>query len=128
VPRNYSTFLQLDDALLFEANLLYGVALDDQQNAPPRLSVMSRLYRVNTMRLLWRHENSVEDKGSQTLLYDFKRDGAKLVDAYRRLLPQLAKAYDRAASRHVIPRNTAARTKSRLTRVLSRQAAAPPRR
>lgn len=92
VPRNYSTFLQLDDALIFEVNLAYGVALDDQQNAWPQLNTMTKLFRANTMHLLWKHENTVEDKGGLKLLYEYKRNGVALIDAYRKMLPGLASA------------------------------------
>ena len=49
---------------------------------------------------------------------------AKQVDEARALIRDVAKRYDRAASRGVIHRNTAARYKSRLTRRVNRQASA----
>lgn len=90
VPRNYSTLLELDDALIFEADLAYGVAQDDQQNATPTLTAVVKLYKAGTMRLLWRHEAALEDKPGQRLLYDFKRDGGDLIKKYRRMMPALA--------------------------------------
>ncbi len=45
---------------------------------------------------------------------------AKKVDEARSLLQTLEKKYDRAASKHVIHRNTASRVKSRLSRRLNR--------
>jgi small subunit ribosomal protein S20 len=41
---------------------------------------------------------------------------AKKLDEARQIIHLVAKKYDRAASRHVIHRNTAARSKSRLMR------------
>ena len=46
---------------------------------------------------------------------------AQRLDEARTLLRQVAKKYDRAASKGVIHRNTAARYKSRLTRRVIRQ-------
>ena len=50
--------------------------------------------------------------------------GQKKVADARALLPLLTKKFDRAASQHVIHRNTAARLKSRLTRQLNKLASA----
>ena len=47
---------------------------------------------------------------------------AKKVEEARNLLHTIEKKYDRAASKHVIHRNTASRIKSRLTRRLNRSA------
>jgi small subunit ribosomal protein S20 len=44
----------------------------------------------------------------------------KKIDEARNMLSQLEKKYDRAASKHVIHRNTASRMKSRLTLRLNR--------
>lgn len=55
-----------------------------------------------------------------TLLKEQKLDEAG------KLLRLVAKKYDRAASRHIIHRNTAARSKSRLTRQLAQRASVAP--
>ena len=49
---------------------------------------------------------------------------AKKIAEAKALIPLLAKKFDRAASRHTIHRNTAARYKSRLTQRLNRAGAA----
>jgi hypothetical protein len=90
VPRNYETMLKLNDALVFEADLAWGVALDDQQSAVPNLDCVVKLFRVDGMHALWRHEVSVEDRKGARLLYDFKREPQPLLKAWRALLPGLA--------------------------------------
>jgi small subunit ribosomal protein S20 len=48
---------------------------------------------------------------------------AKKLEEARQLIHVVAKKYDRAASRHVIHRNTAARSKSRLMRRIAKVSA-----
>jgi hypothetical protein len=90
LDRNYSALLHLDDALIFEVNLLYGVNGNDEGNMVPVLSASSRLLRANTLRTLWRHEDSVEDPQAARSLYEFKSLPLQLVDNWDRLMPQLA--------------------------------------
>lgn len=90
VPRNYSTHLDLDDALLLEVNFTYGLVQDDQQNGTPELAAMTRLFRVNSMHLLWKHENVVDDKPGQKMVYEFKQNGGDLLTKWRKLMPTLA--------------------------------------
>jgi len=92
VPRNYSTHLDLDDALLLEVNFTYGLLQDDQQNGTPELAAMTRLFRVNSMHLLWKHENVVDDKPGQKMVYEFKQNGGDLLTKWRKLMPSLAQA------------------------------------
>ncbi|MBI4377124.1 MAG: hypothetical protein HY549_11830 [Elusimicrobia bacterium] len=89
LSRNYSKLLSLDDALILEVNLAYGASTDGEGNAVPTLSAVTRLLKANTMRLLWRHEDMVEDRAGMRTLYDFKVDGRDLVTKYERLMPQL---------------------------------------
>lgn len=93
VPRNYASILSLDDALILEANLLYGVASvpgDMEGNMSPTLTALVKFYRAGTMRLLWRHEETVEDKAGARSLYEFKVEPNDLVSKWQKLLPQLA--------------------------------------
>ncbi|HEY4509835.1 MAG TPA: 30S ribosomal protein S20 [Candidatus Paceibacterota bacterium] len=53
--------------------------------------------------------------------------GQKNLEEAQKLLPQLYKALDKAASRGVIKKNTAARKKSRLTKLLQQASSAGQR-
>lgn len=88
--RNYSTILALDDALILEVNLLYGVAGADDGNMIPTLWSSTRLLRANTMRPVWRKEDSVEDAAAARSMYEFKTLPKQLTDKWDALLPQLA--------------------------------------
>ncbi|MFA6004128.1 MAG: hypothetical protein WC881_08670 [Elusimicrobiota bacterium] len=90
LPRDYSRFLNLDDALVLEANLLYYLAADDDGNMIPTLSLVSRLIRCQTMHLLWKHEDKVEDPGAAKSIYEFKTLPLQLVDRWQGLMPALA--------------------------------------
>ncbi len=90
VPRNYETLLQLNDALVLEVDVAYGLVSDDQQNASPNAACVVKLFRVDGMHLLWRHEDYVEDKAGARLIYEFKQEPDDLIKKYRKLLPQLA--------------------------------------
>ncbi|MDD5656034.1 MAG: hypothetical protein PHF00_02110 [Elusimicrobia bacterium] len=90
LPRDYSRFLALDDALILEANLLASVAADDDGNMAPTLSISSRLIRCQTNRLLWRHEDKVSDAAGARSLNEFATLPQQLIDRWKALLPQLA--------------------------------------
>lgn len=90
VARNYSNYLQLDDALVLEVNLGHGLENDGEQNFTPNLKAVTKLLRVSNMRELWRHEDVVDDKAATKTLYEFKVQPGDLVYAWQRLLPQLA--------------------------------------
>jgi hypothetical protein len=90
LSRNYGSLLHLDDALILEVNLLYGVNGNDDGNMVPVLNASSRLVRANTLRTLWRHEDSVEDPAAARSLYEFKSLPLQLVDHWERLMPALA--------------------------------------
>lgn len=90
VPRNYSTLLSLDDALILEVNLAYGVGTDGEGNATPALGAVIKLLRANTMRTLWRHEETLEDKPGTKTLYEFKVSPLDLIAKYEKMLPAMA--------------------------------------
>ena len=90
VSRNYSGYLQLDDALVLEVNVAPGLESDGEDNFSPNLKAVTRLLRVSSMRELWRHEDVVEDKAIVKTLYDYKVSPGDLVYAWQRMLPQLA--------------------------------------
>ena len=91
LPRNYSQFLSLDDALVLEINLAYGCDTDGEGNAKPSAMASARLWRAGNMRLLWKRDEKVtEPPPEERSLYDYKVAPQELHDAYKRLLPQLA--------------------------------------
>ena len=74
--------------------------------------------RQNAARRL---KNLTRKKVLKTLIkQEEKLRGQKNLEEAQKLLPQLYKALDKAASRGVIKKNTAARKKSRLTKLLQR--------
>ena len=78
-----------------------------RQNATRKLK---NLKRKNAFKTLIKQEEKFADQ--------------KNFDEAQKLLPQLYKALDKAASRGIIKENTAARRKSRLTKLLQRTTAA----
>ena len=74
-----------------------------RQNAVRRLK---NFKRKNAFKTLIKQEAKLRDQ--------------KNLEEAQKLLPQLYKALDKAASRGVIKKNTAARKKSRLTKLLQR--------
>jgi len=89
-PRDYTRILSLDDALVFEANLLPYVAADESDNVIPSLTLTSALYRCRDMHLLWRNEVTVDSKANARTLYEFKTLPQQLVDRWKDLMPTLA--------------------------------------
>ena len=89
VGRNYSAFLELDDAVVLEINLAYGLETEGDGVYAPTLSAVTKLLRANTMRQLWRHENQISEKGAARILYDFKVKPGDLIYAWNRLMPML---------------------------------------
>ncbi|MBI5630247.1 MAG: hypothetical protein HY921_05130 [Elusimicrobia bacterium] len=88
--RNYAAFLSLDDALIFEVNLLYGVASDEQGLMVPILGAAVKLLRPATLKTLWRQEFLAEDKPAAKSLYDFKAGPAQLTANWEKMMPELA--------------------------------------
>lgn len=90
LARNYASLMALDDALILEVNLLYGVTGDGEGNMIPDLTAVSRLVRANTGRVLWRHENTIADAGGARTMYEFKTLPKQLTDFWEKLMPTLA--------------------------------------
>ncbi len=109
--RDYSKLLDLDDAMIFEVNLSYGLLGDGEGNYAPQVSGTARLYRASTMRQLWRHEETAVDgdAAARKMLYDHKTAPVELVRRWKALLPQLAQklAADFARSTMGLPDPTA---------------------
>jgi hypothetical protein len=90
VARDYRPLPQLRDALVMEIDFSYGAPSDGKGNYMPTLTAVTKLFRASDMMLLWRHENSVEDKAGSTPALEFRRHPAKLLKKYEQLMPQLA--------------------------------------
>lgn len=88
--RDYARLLSLDDALILELNIAPGVATDGEGGASPAVWGVAKLYRANSMRQLWRHEEVMQDDSKKRLLYDFKVKPQDLTDAWKELAPKLA--------------------------------------
>lgn len=91
-PRNYSALLSLDDALIFEVNLRWGLALGDEDKATPTLGAVTRLVRASTSHVIWRHEDTAVDAAGARTSYEFKTQPDDLLAKYRRLFGPLAQA------------------------------------
>ena len=89
-PRDYSRILSLDDALVFEVNIIPSLAADDDGNMIPTLTASSRLVRCQTMHPLFKHEDKVENKKAAKTLYEFKTLPQQLIDLWTAMLPELA--------------------------------------
>ena len=79
-PRDYSKLLSLDDAVILDVNVSFGMEPtdDEEQRAVPLLSAAARLYRADTSRQLWGKEIKLGDKTSSATLTEFRADPADL--------------------------------------------------
>lgn len=80
VPRDYSKILSLDDAVILEVNLQFGLEPDEQERALPALTAALRAYRANTTRLVWSREELFMDKSSSMTLTEFRATPTELTD------------------------------------------------
>jgi hypothetical protein len=92
VPRDYARILTLDDALILDVNVSFGITANDDGRIMPEMSAMSRVFRGDTSHLLWEHEDEVTDQTSSATLTDFKLAPSDLTDRLQGLSPQIAKA------------------------------------
>jgi|CXWL01.1.fsa_nt_gi hypothetical protein len=80
-PRNYSKLLSLDDAMILDVNLSFGVEPEEETDRSlPVLSASSRLYRADTTRMMWSHEDFLSDKTSSATLTEFRAAPSDLTD------------------------------------------------
>ncbi len=79
-PRNYSTLLSLDDAVIVDVNLSFGLEPDDQDRTLPLLSAAARAYRADTTRMLWSREERLSDATSSSTLTEFRAEPTELTD------------------------------------------------
>lgn len=135
--RNYSTLLSLDDALVLEVNLQYGLLATEEMTHIPALHSVSRLYRAGTMKHLWSHEDAAVDKGGARAIQEFMASSSTLINNYEKIMPELASliaaslqkslypAPDALAGSSVKPLAAAATAQALLPAATS-QALAPP--
>ncbi len=90
LARDYSKILSLDDALVYEANLVPSLAADDDGNMIPTLSVSSRLVRCQTGHALWTHEDTAQNKEAARSMFEFKTLPQELVGRWIMLMPALS--------------------------------------
>jgi len=89
-PRNYSRIPGISDALIFEANLSWGLDADADGNQSPFLACRARLYAAATGNLLWSQEELLPDGGFKGSLETLKPNGDQLETHWRALMPPLA--------------------------------------
>ncbi len=79
-PRDYSKLLSLDDAVILDVNVSFGLEPDDQERTLPLLSAAARLYRADTAKTLWSRESRLSDSTSSMTLTEFRADPPQLTD------------------------------------------------
>lgn len=79
-PRDYSKLLSLDDAVIVDVNLSFGLEPDEQDRTLPLLSAASRAYRADTARMMWSHEERLSDATSSSTLTEFRAAPVELTD------------------------------------------------
>jgi hypothetical protein len=89
-PRDYTKLLSLDDAVILEVNLSFGLEPDDQDRTLPALSAASRLYRADTAKMLWGREERLSDTTSSSTLTEFRADPPDLTNRLYALSEPLA--------------------------------------
>lgn len=89
-PRDYSRLLSLDDAVIVEVNLSYGLEPDDKERTLPLLSAASRAYRADTSRMMWSREERMGDETSSSTLTEFRAAPAELTDRLYAMAAPLA--------------------------------------
>jgi len=93
-PRDYSKLLSLDDAIIVDVNVSFGVEPEEEQREEqrtlPLLSAASRAYRADTSRMLWSREERVSDSTSSSTLTEFRAAPAELTDRLQTLAAPLA--------------------------------------
>ncbi len=79
-PRDYSKNLSLDDAVIVDVNVSFGLEPDEEDRTLPALAAATRLYRADTSRLLASREDLLTDKTSSTTLSEFRVTPGELTD------------------------------------------------
>jgi hypothetical protein len=88
-PRDYAKILTVDDALILDVNVSFGTDATDDNKLFPVMSAASRVYRGDTMHLLWEHEDIVSDLTSSATMTDIQVQPSLLTDSLSKLAPVL---------------------------------------
>lgn len=91
-PRDYARALTLDDALVLDVNVSFGTVGIEDGRIVPQMSAATRVYRGDTARLVWEHEEEVVDRTSSTTLAEFKLQPWELTRRWEALAPTLGAA------------------------------------
>ncbi len=89
-PRDYSKLLSLDDAIILEINLSFGLEPAPEDRTLPTLSAAARAYRADTTRMLWSREVRLSDTISSSTLSEFRAAPGELTDRLYALSAPLA--------------------------------------
>lgn len=100
-PRDYSKILSLDDAVILEVNVSFGLEPDDQDRTLPLLSAAARAYRADTTRMIWSREERLSDTTSSSTLTEFRANPVELTDRLYALSAPLAEKIAAALAREV---------------------------
>lgn len=79
-PRDYTKLLSLDDAVIIEINISFGLEPNEEERTVPVLSATSRAYRADTARMMWSREERLGDKTSSSTLSEFRAVPSDLTD------------------------------------------------
>ncbi|MBI3566040.1 MAG: hypothetical protein HY079_12650 [Elusimicrobia bacterium] len=91
-PRDYARALTLDDALVLDVNVSFGTVGSEDGRVLPQMSAATRVYRGDTARLVWEHEDEVVDRVSSMTLAEFKLSPWELTRRWEALAPTLGAA------------------------------------
>jgi hypothetical protein len=91
-PRDYAKILTLDDALILDVNVSFGTDATDDNKLLPVMAAASRVYRGDTMHLLWEHEDIVSDQTSSATMTDIQVQPSLLTDSLSKIAPALGAA------------------------------------
>jgi hypothetical protein len=91
-PRDYAKILTLDDALILDVNVSFGTDATDDGKLLPTMTAASRVYRGDTARLLWQHEDIVNDQTSSATMTDIQVEPWLLTDSLQKIAPGLGAA------------------------------------
>ena len=100
-PRDYSRILSLDDAVVLDVNVSFGLEPDVEERTLPLLSATARLYRADTNRMIWSREERLSDSTSSTTLTEFRAAPTELTDRLFALSEPLAVRLAGALARDV---------------------------
>ncbi len=79
-PRDYSKLLSLDDAVIVEVNLSFGLEPEAEDRTLPVLTAAARAYRADTTRMLWSREERLSDTTSSSTVTEFRAEPVDLTN------------------------------------------------